>query len=57
MLYDSGGDLCNERYSIEITVEFENKLDEEVVIEAKNGNVRAQEYFISKYENFVKAKI
>ena len=37
-------------------VEFENKLDEEVVSEAKKGNYRAQEYLISKYENFVKAK-
>ena len=35
---------------------FEDKLDEEVVIEAKNGDIRAQEYLISKYENFVKAK-
>lgn len=35
---------------------FENKLDEEIVIEANNGNVLAQEYLINKYENFVKAK-
>lgn len=35
---------------------FEGKLDEEVVVEAKNGNTRAQEYLINKYENFVKAK-
>lgn len=37
-------------------VEFQNKLDEEVVGEAKKGNSRAQDYLISKYENFVKAK-
>lgn len=37
-------------------IEFENKLDEEVVNDAKNGDCRAQEYLISKYENFVKAK-
>lgn len=37
-------------------IEFQNKLDEEVVGEAKKGNIRAQEYLISKYENFVKAK-
>ena len=37
-------------------VEFENKSDEEVVDEAKKGDYRAQEYLISKYENFVKAK-
>ncbi|MBS5927982.1 MAG: RNA polymerase sporulation sigma factor SigH [Clostridium sp.] len=36
--------------------EFDEKLDEEVVLEAKNGNARAQEYLISKYENFVKSK-
>ena len=36
--------------------EYEEKLDEEVVLEAKNGNARAQEYLISKYENFVKSK-
>ena len=35
---------------------FEGKLDEEVVVEAKSGNIRAQEYLINKYENFVKAK-
>ena len=35
---------------------FIEKLDEEVVVEAKNGNVQAQEYLITKYENFVKAK-
>ncbi len=35
---------------------FEDKLDEEVVIEAKKGDVRAQEYLINKYQNFVKAK-
>ena len=37
-------------------VEFEDKLDEEVVVEAKEGNIKAQEYLISKYENFVKSK-
>jgi RNA polymerase sporulation-specific sigma factor len=35
---------------------FEDKLDEEIVGEAKNGDVRAQEYLINKYQNFVKAK-
>lgn len=30
--------------------------EEEVVVKAKNGDVRAQEYIISKYENFVKSK-
>lgn len=35
---------------------FENKSDEEIVMEAKKGNNRAQEYLISKYESFVKTK-
>lgn len=41
---------------VSLFVEFQNKLDEEVVEEAKKGNSRAQDYLISKYENFVKAK-
>ena len=48
--------MNNKDYSKEIATEFEDKLEEEIVIEAKNGNVRAQEYVISKYEGFVKAK-
>lgn len=35
---------------------FEDKLDEEVVMEAKKGDTRAQEYLINKYQNFVKSK-
>lgn len=37
-------------------LEFKDKQDEEIVMEAKADNNRAQEYLISKYENFVKAK-
>lgn len=48
--------MNSKEYSTEIANEFKNKIEEEVVIEAKNGNVRAQEYVISKYESFVKAK-
>ena len=48
-MYDKG-------YSMSCYSEFEEKLDEEVVLEAKEGNARAQEYLITKYENFVKAK-
>jgi RNA polymerase sporulation-specific sigma factor len=36
--------------------EFATKLDEEIVIRAKEGSKAAQEHLISKYENFVKAK-
>ncbi|GIM30067.1 RNA polymerase factor sigma-70 [Clostridium polyendosporum] len=35
---------------------FKDLSDEKVVIEAKSGNTKAQEYLISKYENFVKTK-
>jgi len=35
---------------------FNDMLDEEVIILAKQGEIKAQEYLISKYENFVKAK-
>jgi RNA polymerase sporulation-specific sigma factor len=35
---------------------FENKTDEEVVTEAKNGDERALEFLLSKYQNFVKSK-
>jgi RNA polymerase sporulation-specific sigma factor len=35
---------------------FSEMLDEEVIILAKQGETKAQEYLISKYENFVKAK-
>lgn len=43
------------RASVEVLC-FEERLDEEVVIEAQKKNVRAQEYLINKYKNFVKAK-
>lgn len=53
----AGGDIL-ERWSrvLQGFEEFENKLDEEVVMEAKKGNSRAQEYLINKYEYFVKSK-
>ena len=36
--------------------EFKDLTDKEVVMLAKNGDNMAQEYVISKYEQFVKAK-
>lgn len=48
--------MYNQGCSLSNYAEFEDKLDEEVVVEAKNGNTRAQEYLIAKYENFVKLK-
>jgi RNA polymerase sporulation-specific sigma factor len=41
---------------LKVFLDFKDKLDEEIVAQAKSGNNRAQEYLISKYENFVKAK-
>ena len=41
---------------VNIICSFYDKLDEEVVIQAKQGDTKAQEYLINKYENFVKAK-
>lgn len=35
---------------------YEDKLDEEIALMAKDGSVRALEYLINKYQNFVKAK-
>ncbi|MEW8955794.1 RNA polymerase sporulation sigma factor SigH [Clostridium sp.] len=46
----------NRGHNLDVIGDFKEKLDEEVVIEAKNGNTRAQEYLINKYENFVKSK-
>lgn len=37
--------------------EFENMLDEEIVVLAREGNTHAEEYLINKYKNFVKAKV
>lgn len=45
-----------ENKQLKVFLEFKDKSDEEVVAQAKTGNNRAQEYLISKYENFVKSK-
>jgi RNA polymerase sporulation-specific sigma factor len=45
-----------ENKQLKVFLEFKDKQDEEVVAQAKTGNNRAQEYLISKYENFVKSK-
>lgn len=48
--------MYSKGYSIGLYSEFKDKADEDVVVEAKKGNDRAQNYIISKYENFVKSK-
>lgn len=45
-----------ENKQLEGFLDFKDKSDEEVVVLAKNGDDRAQEYLISKYENFIKSK-
>lgn len=44
------------KFSKGLFVDFEEAPEEDVVVEAKSGSTRAQEYIISKYENFVRAK-
>ena len=56
VLGNGGGFVNNKDYSTEIAGIFVGKIEEEIVIEAQNGDIRAQEYVISKYEGFVKAK-
>jgi len=52
-----GGDILGKIVTdVDIIYSFYDKLDEEVVIQAKHGDNKAQEYLINKYENFVKAK-
>ncbi|WP_164968251.1 RNA polymerase sporulation sigma factor SigH [Clostridium tetani] len=53
---DFRGDTVGKGVKKENKIAFKNMLDEEVVLEAKEGNIRAQEYLINKYKNFVKAK-
>lgn len=48
--------MYSKGYSTSLFSEFQDKSDEDVVEEAKKGNNKAQEYIISKYENFVKSK-
>lgn len=55
-IYFGGDNLGKKVCTSKNIFSFEDKLDEEVVMEAKNGNTFAQEYLINKYENFVKAK-
>jgi RNA polymerase sporulation-specific sigma factor len=51
-----GGGKVYNRESTGDYLEFQDRSDEEIVVEAKNGNCRAQDYVIKKYENFVKSK-
>ncbi len=44
------------KYSCQTDASFEFRTDEDIVMEAKGGDVIALEYLINKYKNFVKAK-
>ncbi|MDD7796416.1 RNA polymerase sporulation sigma factor SigH [Clostridium sp. 'White wine YQ'] len=46
----------NRKKPIKDFVEFIDLADEEIVVKAKSGNARAQEYIISKFQSFVKTK-
>ncbi|MBU5487227.1 RNA polymerase sporulation sigma factor SigH [Clostridium sp. MSJ-8] len=48
--------MCSKECKAELYPEFQEKSDEEIVAMAKDGNEKAQECIISKYENFVKSK-
>lgn len=44
------------KYSCQSEPDLEFRSDEEIVMEAKSGNIIALEFLINKYKNFVKAK-
>ncbi len=44
------------KYSCQSDPDLEFRSDEEIVMEAKNGDIIALEFLINKYKNFVKAK-
>mgnify|MGYP000083235287 CR=1 FL=1 len=47
--------MCSKEVSKDLLMD-EDEIEKSIVMDAKNGDVRAQEYIISKYESFVKAK-
>ena len=47
--------MCSKEVSKDLLMD-EDEIEKSIVMNAKNGDVRAQEYIISKYENFVRAK-
>lgn len=47
--------MCSKEVSNDLLMD-EDEIEKSIVMDAKNGDVRAQEYIISKYEGFVKAK-
>lgn len=48
--------MDNDTVANNADAEYEDKIDEEIVMVAKTGDTKSQEYLINKYQNFVKAK-
>lgn len=48
--------MAKDTKEIAENVPYLDKQDEEVALQAKEGNIEAQEFLINKYKNFVKAK-
>lgn len=46
----------SENFRKDLEIKLENVPDEDIAIEAKNGNKEAIEYLIEKYDNFIKGK-
>lgn len=52
-----GGDLMQNEFQRDSFASFDDMTDEEIVLDARlNDNIIAQEYLLSKYKNFVRAK-
>lgn len=56
-LIATGGDILKLELDNQTTLyDYDNMLDEEIVVFARNGDSDAEEYLINKYRNYVKAK-
>lgn len=51
-----GGDLVEVNVEKNFAMNYDDMLDEEIVLSARDGNKDALEYIINKYKNFVRAK-
>lgn len=51
-----GGDRLEANAEKKFVENYDNMLDEEIVLSAREGNAASLEYIINKYKNFVRAK-
>lgn len=51
-----GGDRVEANAEKKFVESYDNMLDEEIVLSAREGNAASLEYIINKYKNFVRAK-